>query len=155
MENPHGTFQLSAIIPAPREAVYAFFSDPNHTRELQPYVKSVTILREEIEDEIRTIHFTSLEYVPMLGGLWKQKNAIEAQWILTQPPHRMEATAYSKPGVRLHLRYAFAPTPEGNTHMTLEVRWQAPRVFRGIVPREAAKAQQGVLDRLRDHFSNG
>jgi len=116
-------------------------------------MRSVVVDKEEVAEGKRMIHFRSEEFVPMVGGLWKQKNAIEAQWHLTQPPYRMEATAYSKPDVHVHIHYTFAPTSEDNTYLTLDIQWRAPWIFRRLVPKKAAKAQQGVLDQLHNHFS--
>ena len=154
MENPHGTLSLEATIPAAPAVVYAFFSNPHQTRQLQPFVRSVTVLKEHEVAGHQEIDFQAVEYVPMLGGLWKQRNVIEACWKLTEPPHRMQATAYSKPGVYLHIEYTYVEIPEGHTRLQLEIQWRAPRLFRSLVPKAARQAQTELLARLAAHFTS-
>ena len=152
MQAFHGTFTLTQLISAPREAVYQFFSDPRETRRLQPYVRDLHIDREEKIDGVQIIHFRAIEYVPILGGLLKQRNAIAATWRLTCYPEEMEATAYSKPGVHLAIRYTYTAVLQDQTQLQMYVQWRAPRLFRKVVAREARKAQAILLQRLAEHF---
>ena len=146
------TLCLTEQVPAPPDSVFEFFSDPGCTKVLQPYVYKVEIVRRLFDAGVQEIHFRAWEKVPLLGGRWHQRNAIRANWRLSDPPRYMESRGYSFPGVHLHITYTFDPTEAGTTNLSLNIHFKAPGVLMPIVLREGEKAQRELLKNLRKHF---
>jgi uncharacterized protein len=130
------TFRGSVEIEAPREAVYAFLTDPDRVARCAPDVQKVEVVDA---DRFRVTARVGV-------GPVRATFALDVAWQDRRPPESATARAKgSAPGSAVNLTavMTLAETPSGT-----RLDWQADVTVNGTIASVGARLLQGAADKI-------
>jgi hypothetical protein len=139
---------ISEEIPAPPNAVRAFYVDLDNIKEFHPLVVSVQVLSRSETDQGYQQTYRVRDRIP-LGPL----SMPIIYWAQVQVPTDGEVITEARqfPRVRLNGVVSFNPTGKG-TRLIEQLTIAAPRLLAAITQREAVDAHVAMLAGIRGHF---
>ena len=145
-------FEHNILINSPRQVVYKHLAQPKNLMGLQPLLTAVKILEESTDDDgIATCQFDSVETF-RIGKLPIYNNRIHVIGKLTKPFEQMEYLVKSFPNIRIRFLYLFQDE-NAATRLTQKVHIvQVNPLLENFVFKEALRAQQIVLSRLKERL---
>ncbi|WP_406813250.1 SRPBCC family protein [Mycobacterium sp. M23085] len=146
----HADRTLSEHVPAPPDAVRAFYVDLDNIKLVHPLIVSVeTVSRSETLDGYQQ-DYRVVDRIP-LGPLTIR---VSYRARLRVPIRGDVLTAaHQSPGVRLRGVVSFEAA-DGGTRVTERIGITAPRPLAGLTIREGIKAHIKMLAGIRSHFES-
>ena len=146
----HADRTLSEHVPAPPDAVRAFYVDLDNIKLVHPLIVSVeTLSRHETQDGYQQ-SYRVVDRIP-LGALTLRTTYQARLRVLVNGDVLTEAD--QSPGVRLRGTVSF-DSADGGTRVSEHIRIAAPRLLAGVTIREAVKAHVEMLAGIRRHFES-
>lgn len=146
----HAEHTLTQEVPAPPEAVRAFYVDLDNIKLVHPLIVSVEVLSRHETPDGYAQSYRVVDRIPL--GPFTLKITYRAR-LHVPAAGDVLTEADQSPGVRLRGTVSFTPTGTG-TLVTERIRIAAPRVLAKMTTREAVKAHIEMLAGIRRHFES-
>ena len=150
-KNPH-TLTFTIEIARPISAVFEHISVPQNFLGLQPLLIDISEVNETNENGIIVHRYTTTEAFLFFGFI-SYHNRIHVTTRLTNPHTRLDTHVKSPGGVTLDVEYHLSASKLG-THLQEVIHIQSPKIITGFVHREATKAQNTLLTRLKERLES-
>jgi hypothetical protein len=148
----HSTLTFTIEIARPISVVFEHLSVPQNFLGLQPLLINISEVNETTENGIIVHRYTTTEAFRFFGFI-PYHNRIHVTTRLTKPHTRLDTHVKSPGGVTLDVEYHFSES-NGITHLQEIVHVQCLQITTGFVLREATKAQNTLLARLKERLES-
>ncbi len=141
---------LSEQVPAPPDAVRAFYVDLDNIKLVHPLIVSVQATSRAETPDGYLQSYRVVDRIPL--GPFSMRITYRAR-LRVRADGDVTTEADQSPGVRLRGTVSFTPS-DGGTRITERIRIAAPRPLAPITTREAVKAHIEMLAGIRRHFES-
>jgi hypothetical protein len=148
----HNTLTFTIEIARPISVVFEHLSVPRNFLGLQPLLIEISEVNETTENGVIVHRYTTTEAFRFLGFI-PYNNRIHVTTRLTNPHTRLDTHVESPGGVTLDAEYHLSASEFG-THLQEIIHIQSPQITRKFVLREATKAQNTLLARLKERLES-
>ena len=146
------TLTFTIEIARPISAVFEHISVPQNFLGLQPLLIDISEVNETVENGITVHRYTTTEAFLFFGFI-PYHNRIHVTTRLTNPHTRLDTHVESPGGVTLDVEYHLSASTLG-AHLQEVIHVQSLRITTGFVLREATKAQNTLLARLKERLES-
>lgn len=141
--------EFATLVQAPPSRVRALLADPEALPRLHPLIDRVTVTGRRGEGGREVVDFQIDERVPIFFGLLRVPNHYRGQLRLDpSQPDRLELSGWSKPAMRIEVRYELGGQEQGPTQVQEHLWYSAPAPLRPLVTRIIEAAHLQTLRRL-------
>ena len=148
----HNTLTFTIDIARPVSVVFEHISVPQNFLGLQPLLIEISDVTETIEKGIIVHRYTTTEAFRFFGFI-PYHNRINVTTRLTDPNSRLDTHVESPGSVTLDVEYHLSASELG-THLQEIIHIQSPQFTTRFVLREATKAQNTLLARLKQRLES-
>ncbi|MFC5911055.1 SRPBCC family protein [Streptacidiphilus monticola] len=141
------TRTLTASVAAPPAQVFAVYADIGNHLGAHAFLRRLVLHRDTVEAGLRTVEFTAIEDVPVLGV--RVPTRTHARQRIETDGLRYRTETWTSPAVTTRQLITFAPGPDGGTLVTEELVFSAPPALLGFVAARGAAAHEATHRNLR------
>ena len=146
------TLTFTLDITRPIAVVFGHLSVPRNFIGLQPLLIDISKVNETTENGVTVHRYTTTEEFRFFGFI-PYHNRIHVTTRLTKPYTRLDTHVESPGGVTLDVEYLLSES-NGVTHLQEVIHVQSLQITTGFVLREATKAQNTLLARLKKRLES-
>ncbi|MBN8657555.1 MAG: SRPBCC family protein [Anaerolineae bacterium] len=146
------TLTFTIDIARPIAVVFGHLSVPQNFIGLQPLLIDISEVNKTTENGVIVHRYTTTEEFRFFGFI-PYHNRIHVTTRLTNPHTRLDTHVESPGGVTLDVEYHLSASTLG-THLQEVIHIQSLRITTGFVLREATKAQNTLLARLKERLES-
>jgi hypothetical protein len=139
--------EFTVHIRRPVSVVYCHLAQPTNLIGLQPLLSSISSVQEIQVDHRYGYQYETVETF-RIGAIPVLNNRIHVQTVLTEPDRQIDSIVYSKPNIRLDVRYQFTSLG-AETDLVEQMLISVPAWVSHYVVRTAQQVQQQTLANLK------